>query len=338
MNRSAIRLPGIIFFLGIIQLLLPYTGNSQQLKEDSITVIAGPQYAISEKQQKKWGENYRQEWNTPVKVKIVMLDTLAGGLTPYQAGGGRQTKSLRLRDAAGREYVLRSVDKTFGGALPEIVKGTFIEDIADDMVSIGHPYSSVTIQPMIEAAGIYHTKPQIIFIPKQTRLGEYNEKYGDVLYLFEQRPDEDWKTADNFGNSENLVGTEKLLEKITEDNDKRVDQLAFVRARLFDFIIGDGGRHEDQWRWATIKKDGKTIYRPIPRDRDQAYALLEGKRTKLVTSPFDHLQSFDSVIKDVNTYNFPARNLDRRMSNEVTLEQWVAIAKDLQAKITDEII
>jgi hypothetical protein len=59
--------------------------------------------------------------------QVVNLDTLAGGLIPYQSGGGRQSKSLRLKERDGREYVLRSVDKSFGKALPEIYQGTFIE-------------------------------------------------------------------------------------------------------------------------------------------------------------------------------------------------------------------
>ncbi|HEX7905600.1 MAG TPA: hypothetical protein VF487_17130, partial [Chitinophagaceae bacterium] len=319
------------------------SSNSQHiLQPDSqyAIVVAGRQYATSDRHQKKWGKHYRQEWNTAVKVKVAMLDTLAGGLMPYEAGGSRQTKSLRLRDAHGKEYVLRSIDKTFGGALPDIVKGTFIEYIANDQASISHPYAAVTIPPMIEAAGIYHTNPQIYFIPKQERLGEYNEEYGDKLYLFEQRPDENWEEAANFGNSKKIIGTEKLLEKIFEDNEKKVNQLSFVRARLFDFLVGDLGRHEDQWRWAEIERGKKIIYEPIPRDRDQVYAKLDGSMVSFIFSAagFKHLQTFDSILHDVNAAGFPSRNLDRLMTNEVSKEQWVAIAKDLQQKITDTII
>jgi hypothetical protein len=85
-------------------------------------VIAGPQYNTDPTHQKRWGTHYRKEWATPVKVKVVKLDTLAGGLTPYEKGGGRQSKTLRLRDKEGREYVLRSIDKSFGKALPEFTR------------------------------------------------------------------------------------------------------------------------------------------------------------------------------------------------------------------------
>jgi hypothetical protein len=207
-------------------------------------VVAGIQYNTAASHQKNWGTHYRKEWATPVKVRIVKLDTLAGGLIPYEKGGGRQSKTLRLRDKQGREYVLRSIDKSFGKALPEIYQGTFIESIIDDQVSIAHPYSAVIIAPLAEAAKIYHTWPEIVFIPQQPALDTFNKEFANQLYLFEQRPDENWETASNFGNAKKIIGTEKLLEELAEDNDHRVDQLAYVRARLFDFlsVTGEGMR------------------------------------------------------------------------------------------------
>ena len=144
-------------------------------------VVAGPQYNTDPAHQKRWGTHYRKEWATPVKVKVVKLDTLAGGLIPYEKGGGRQSKTLRLRDKEGREYVLRSIDKSFGKALPEIYQGTFIETIIDDQVSIAHPYSAVTIAPMAEAAKIYHTWPEIIFLPEQPALDTFNKDFANQL-------------------------------------------------------------------------------------------------------------------------------------------------------------
>ena len=320
----------------VVCLLISVNSYSQQ---STITVPASIKYARSESYQKLWGHHYRKEWGTPVTFKIAMLDTLAGGLVPYEAGGGRQSMSLRLKDANGREYVLRSIDKSFGKALPEIYQGTFIETKVNDQVTIAHPYSALTIPLMATAAGIYHTNPVIYYVPEQKALGKFNE-YGNALYLFEQRPDENWETAPNFGNSKNVVGTDKMLENIHGDNDHIVDQLAFARTRLFDMFIGDWGRHEDQWRWATFKNDGQTIYKPIPRDRDQAYTLFDGKLVGFFKSVggVDHLQSFEGDIKDMYTYNFPARNLDRHLLNSVSLSSWVRIANELQTALTDGVI
>ena len=287
-----------------------------------------------------WGEHYRKEWNTPVIAKKVLLDTMRGGLTLYQLGGSRQTKSLRVKDKDEREYTFRSVNKSFGGALPEIALGTFIENLANDQVTISHPYAALAVAPLAEAAKIYHAKPELFFVQKQNALGKYNESAGNVLYTFEQRADENWATAANFGNSIKIVGTDKMLEKILEDNDNQVDQKAFVKARLFDMWIGDWGRHDDQWRWATFKDGKKTLYVPISRDRDNAFTKFDGLLLKILipAAKAMHLQTFKNDLKKVNEFNFPSRHLDHHLMNKVTLEEWMAIAKDLQLNLTDDVI
>ncbi len=114
--------------------------------------------------------------------------------------------------------------------------------------------------------------------------------------------------------------------------------MAYIKARLFDMLIGDWSRHEDQWRWAEMKEGEKIIYKPVPRDRDQAYTKFDGSMLPLFIGGFDHLQTFDHTIKDVEAYNFSSRNLDRLMANEPSREQWIMIAKELQQQLTDNVI
>lgn len=335
---SVIQLKWWVF--AVILLLSLRLPAQQVIDSTHILISASTNYQKSESYQRKWGRHYRKEWETPVRVKIAMLDTLAGGLTPYQLGGGRQSTSLRLKDAQNREYIIRSIDKDFGNALPEIARETFIETFINDQASIGHPFSFLAVAPLAEAAGILHTWPQVYYIPKQTRLGEYNDTIGDKLYLFEQRPDENWETADNFSNSENIVGTERMREKILKDNDNIVDQELYIRSRLFDMFIGDWSRHEDQWRWAEVEKNDKTIYKPVPRDRDMAFTLFDGTYLKRLIriAGTTHLQTFDEKIKDLKNYNFTARYLDHHFTNRLTKRQWVDIAEDLRRRLTDKVI
>ena len=330
-----------------LTILIFFSANGQ----DSITnskistgttkrVIAGEQYGTSSFHQWLWGKHYRKEWTIPVQVLAVSLDTMDGGLTAYEAGGGRQSKTLRLKNPQGKEYVLRSIDKSFGKALPDIYQKTFVEKIVNDQVSVAHPYSALTIPIMAKAAKIYHCNPVIVFIPEQKALGEFSSEFGNNLYLLEQRADGDWKDADNFGNSADIVSTDKMFEKVFEESDHRIDQLSFIRARLFDIFVGDWGRHEDQWRWATFEKEGKKIYKPIPRDRDQVYTKFEGVLLSMLlgAAGTDHLQTFNRNIHDIGYYNYSARNLDRQAANEMTREQWISTAKELQQLLTNDVI
>jgi hypothetical protein len=324
---------------GILLLLGNYS-YSQTSDSTTVVVRAGPQYKRSSFHNFFWGKHYRKEWNTLVRMPKILLDTAFGGLTPYEGGGSRQTKSLKLHDRNGREFVLRSIDKTFGGALPENLRGTFIENIINDQVSVAHPYSAVMVAPMAEAAGIFHTWPKNFYLPEQKLLDSFNASFGNTLYILEQRPDDNWETAPNFGNSKKIISTEKLFEKLHGDNKNIVDQQEFVRARLFDMFIGDWGRHEDQWRWAEFENDTAIVYKPIPRDRDQAFTKFDGLLVKFAqsVSGLGHQQSFGPNIHNIKTYNFAARNLDRVMTTMMTRQEWINTAKDLQQLLTDSVI
>ncbi len=327
-------------FICLVFPLIGYTQRATTIVDSTNpayrTVIAGSQYKAGGLKKTIWGKHYRNEWTIPVKVPVMLIDTARGGLVPVEKGGGRQTKTLRLKNPQGKEFVLRSIDKTLEATLPEIAHGTFIQDIINDQASIAHPYAAITVAPLAEIAGIYHTNPQIVFVPNSAALGEYNNEFGNRLYLFEERPDDDQRDAAFFGNSKEVVSSDKMLEKVLEENDHMVDQEFFIRARLFDMFIGDWGRHEDQWRWATIEVGDEKVYRAIPRDRDQVYTLFDGLLVKpLASFAQKGVQSFGPKIKDVPSYNFPARYLDHRFTNEEPLETWTTIAKDLQARLTD---
>ncbi|MEO5946204.1 MAG: hypothetical protein ABIP79_05270, partial [Chitinophagaceae bacterium] len=321
------------------------TAHSQTIIVEDSTHFPGTTVVIPGKHYERggihtffWGTHYRKEWATPARVSNFYLDTAKGGLHPTKEGGSRQTKGLRLEDKNGKEYVLRSIDKDFGNGLDEQFHGTFLSRVAKDQASIGYPFAAITITGMAEAAGIYHTNPIIVFIPKQNAFGEYNDEYGDQLYLLEERPDENQEDVASFGNAKNVIGTEKLFEKIYADNDNKVDQIAFARVRLFDMLIGDWGRHGDQWRWAEFEIDKQTIYKPIPRDRDQAYTRINGFFPNLAAGPLKQIQGFNDDIKKIGKFNFAGRNLDPIFTNELTKEVWLQQAKELQLVLTDEVI
>ncbi len=291
--------------------------------------------------QKNWGSNRRIEWATPVKVPVLWLDTAYGGLTPYQAGGGgNETKSFRLKTKEGKEYSLRSVNKSREEVIEERFRKTFVEDIINDQLSSSYPYGAFPINIMQEKAGIYHPVPVLVYLPKQPALDTFNNKYGDDLYMLEQRPDGDWSDAPNFGNAKNFSSTEKLIEKLQDDNRFFADQHTFIKARLFDILIGDWDRHEDNWRWAIKKTGNKTLYMPVARDRDQAFYTHNGKLVDkmLPLAGLSYMQHFDHQIGNVKSFTSPERFIDRFFSNEMDLSDWTDAAKDLQRSLTDAVI
>src|SRR5690606_34118547 len=128
---------------------------------------------------------------------------------------------------------------------------------------------------------------------------------------------------------------------LLDDNDNSVDQPSMLQARLLDMLIADWDRHEDQWRWYAEKdkKKNKTFY-PIPRDRDQAFFVNEGflpgvmSRSWLLPS----IQGFRPETKNINSWNFSSRYLDRNFLHALSEEDWEKQAADFSRMVTDSII
>ena len=311
------------------------TGDSTAFKK----VSAGPQYRRSGWHRFLWGKNYRREWYTPVSLPVFLLDKNKGGLKPDKEGGGHQTTSLHLQTQSGENYSLRSVDKRLGKVLPENFRGTFIEHLANDEVSMSHPYGAVTVPGMETSAGIYHTNPEYVFLPPQDALDTFNN-LANKVYLFEQRLKGDWSSSNNLGNFDKFYSTDEVMDKLKEETEYSADQAAFAKARLFDMFIGDWDRHEDQWGWGVVKKGDKKIFVPIPQDRDQAYFKHNGLLLDIAIygAGIRYMQSFKFKVHNVTTMSFEERGLDRFFTNQLNLGDWIAAARDLEKSLTDKVI
>ena len=303
-------------------------------------VIAGPQYRRSAWHNYLWGKNYRKEWSTPVNLPVFLLKDREGSLTPVKEGGGHQTTSLHLENKDGKNYTLRSVDKRLGKVLPEYFKGTFIEAQVNDEVSMSNPYAAATVPSMAQSAGIYHTNPEYVYLPRQEALDSFNAKFDNNVYLFEQRLKGDWSDADNLGNFDKFYSTDEVMQKLQDESDNSADEKTFLKDRLFDMLIGDWDRHEDQWGWGELKKGDRRIYVPVPQDRDQVYFAHDGKllNAAIYMSGIHYFQSFKDHISNVKTLNYEERGLDRVFTNELSRDEWITIAKNLQKALTDNII
>ncbi len=312
----------------------------ETISSGEVTVAPSDRYKASASHEKWLGSNYRKEWSLPLKFPVFDIGTERGGLKILQTGGGMQTLSLRLEDNQGREYTLRSIEKYPEKAVPTQFKKTFAEDLVQDQISASHPYGALVVPFLARAAGIYHTNPKVVYVPDDPRLGIYRTKFANQLMLFEERPSGTAKDLDFFGNADKIISTAKLLEKLAEDNDNRVDEKFVLRNRLFDLWIGDWDRHDDQWRWAEFdEKKGKS-YRPIPRDRDQAFFVSEGIFPSIWSRKWalPKFQGFDDQLSWPSGFMYNGRYFDRSFLTALPKEDWVMIAEDIASRMTDEVI
>jgi len=299
-----------------------------------------------------WGERYRKYYSTKVNAPTVDLDTLFGGLSVVRKGGGNQSKSLRLKDKNGTQYVMRALRKQATQYLQatifrdQYIEGQFedtaVEDLILDVFAGAHPYAPFVVGPLSDAVGVYHTNPVLYFIPKQNALGSYNTEFGDELYMIEEHTSEGHGDKASFGFQDKLLSTDEMRKKIQKDEELVIDEASYIRARLFDMLIGDWDRHPDQWRWIEFKENGKKVYRPMPRDRDQAFSIMAdgavlGTAVKFIPTA-RLLRKYDDDLVDVRGVNLEPYPLDMELIQQSNKNVWDAQVKILQDGITDEVI
>jgi len=288
------------------------------------------------------GSEHRKGWTAEVDFPVFDIGRESGGLTPIKKGGGMQTISLRLRDSKGRQFVLRTIKKDPTKSLPPGLGKTLLKDILVDQYAALHPFAPMVVPKLAEAAGVYHTNPKFFMVPKDDRFGPFRDIVANQIMLFEERPDDDMSHAPTFGRSKKVIGSVSMTKKITNDNDNRVDERFYARARLFDMYISDWDRHADQWRWAEFpSEDGKGIsFRAIPRDRDWAMNRMNGLFPTIAKSRYvlAKNQDFRESYGYIRGLTINGRPQDRRFLTSLSRIDWLELAYDIQSRITDEVI
>lgn len=300
-----------------------------------------------------WGDRYREIYGTKTEVPVVELDTLFGGLEVVRTGGGHQTRSLRLQDSLGRDYNMRALKKSAVQFLQTVayketpiesqLQNTIAEEIIQDFYTSSHPFGFLTIPVLSKAAGLYHTNPKLFYVPKQKALGPFNNEYGDELYMIVERPEDNWMDHESFGNpNHDIESTSGVFERIRRDEKYTLNEKTYIRARVFDMLVGDWDRHQDQWRWAEFEdEEGNHTFEPIPRDRDQVFSNYDGAflaTLRGLTGIAKQFGEYGEDIADVKWFNQAAVGLDRSLIQNKGRDEWIEQAKFLQQNITEEVI
>ncbi|MDQ2772018.1 MAG: hypothetical protein M3Y54_16140 [Bacteroidota bacterium] len=308
----------------------------------SVRVVPGAQYARGGLWQALFGRHYRAWWAAPATVPVLRLATaVPGGLVPVQSGGSNQSHTLRLCATNGRQYVLRSVDKDLSAALPDGWKRNLLRGLLKDQTSATQPYGAYPAARLAEAAGVLHANPRLVFVGNDAGLGKFRAEFGNALYLFEERPDGDQTPVASFGHSPNVLNSAHMLAQLRERPTGYVLARDYLRARLLDMLLGDWSRREDQWRWASFPLPGRRAFRPVPRDRDQAFFLFDdGLITGLVSRFVPKYQTFRADVGPANVDGLTrtARNLDRTLLTGLDAAAFQQVADSLASALTDSVL
>jgi len=281
------------------------------------------------------GDNWRDEWVTPITVPFLDLRSFAGGLRPIETGGGLQTLTLRLDGKNGTPYVFRPVNK--GLALPDLYRRTIVWWLLADARSSLHPTAPLPGVPILAAAGVLHPVPVLFVMPDDPLLGEFRKDFAGVLGTIEERPDTP-ENARGFAGALKIIESEELLKRINRDPQDRVDARALLTARLVDMLLNDNDRHPGQWEWARFTSADDAPWIPIARDRDKALHSEEGFLMNLARFAKTEINPFEAKYPNVKALISETMELDRRLLGSLQRPVWDSVAAALARKISDPVI
>ena len=310
-------------------------------RDSTETATGGEEYEAGALKGLFLGKHYRDSWTTPLTIPYLDLDRAHGGLQAFAKGGGRQTLSLKFTAGDGGEYVFRSVNKNPVKAVPPELRETVLLDLLKDQTTTQHPYGALVTDKLMDAAGILHASPQLYLLPDDPKLGAFQGEFAKLFGMLEERPKGRDKAEKAFADADKVLRSTKLFRSLYEDNDHSVDATAFAKARLFDILIGDWGRHEDNWKWAGYEREDKEIvYVPIPRDRDHSFSRWDGILPWLADREWlrPNTENFDNKYHNIKNLTWPARHLDRRLLSSLEKADFHRIAAALKSEMTDAVI
>lgn len=305
------------------------TKLSKVITADSVITKVKPSFdSVSRFHRYLFGDNYRKDYAMDTKLPVIRISEIYGGLMPTQLGGGNQSRSLRLVDKNGKEYVLRSVEKFPEVLLPQGLRNTFAKDVMRDNMASQHPFTALIVPVLAKAAKVPYSNPMIGLVSPDQNLGDYAPIFENTICLLEER--------NPLGASDN---TTKMLKKLDKDNDNTYDAKMYLRAKALDVLLGDWDRHEDQWRWKadTTKKGLK--YLPVPRDRDQVLYRADGKIQRFAQKSdlLPMMQGIEKDLKDGNWFLWEGRAMNSKILSQYTEAQWDKEIREFCDFFTDEV-
>ncbi len=303
-----------------------------------------------------WGAKYKNAYSQPVNARVASLDTLFGGLRVIRQGNEGDYNSLLLADQNGNRYRMRAMEKNAlqiskklvfedNNTKPSEVEKADVPSIKGQDASFytaSHPYAVMAVPDMAQAINVFYTTPQLFYVPKQKRLGNYNENFGDDLYLISIEPSERSEGEGLFKYPDDVETTDDILIKLRKTGNVFVDEENYIKSRLFDMLIGDWDREPDHWQWAEYYNNyKKNVYVPIPNNRDNAFSSFDGNifdftRSLFIGSKQTHV--YGKNLTDLKWFNKEGVILDRALLENSGRGQWKYLAKVIQDSITDAVI
>ena len=180
--------------------------------------------------------------------------------------------------------------------------------------------------------GIRFYGSRLAVMPDDPALGEFRKTFGGTVGTFDEYIGPGLR-----GHHRDRVLVRPVDEVARGRPGNRVDSRAFLKARLFDLVVGNWDRHQGQWRWARVP--GQPLWEPLPEDADQAFTRYEGKAMGAVRSVVPRFMRYSGEypkrMEGLTTNNY---DVTRWLLADVEWPVYEDVARELAAQMTDAAI
>ena len=313
---------------------------TDEKRNDTLTTaVAGRYYATDGWKRTLLGAGWRDVWVMPISVPPLRLGTFVGGLKVLERGGGYQTMTLHLQEESGwKEHRFRSANKFPGMTLPGALHESAAGRIIQDQVSAFFPGAPVMVTPMLDAIKALHVDPKLYRLADDPRLGVYRDTMGGMLGTMELKPNEAPNDKPGFEGSAKIQSSDDFFKELRSNRAQRFDEPDFLAQRLVDLLINDSDRTPDNSNFARFGDSTEYRWRAIPLDRDWAFMDARGWLNRfIVRSIYPKTVEF-SPTYDLKGLTYSTHYHDRRLLQRLTRDDFAAVARRVQAGITDDVI
>lgn len=305
---------------------------------DSVTTTPGKTYPGGRVHRFLFGDLNRHLWRIPLRLPVLDLDRVGGGLEPLELTGGKQTIGVRFRGADGLEYDFRAIVKDPSRALPQFLRTGAVDEMLDDQMAAQFPLSALVVSEIEDAAGILAPKPVAAVMPNDGRLGEFRSLFAGRVGLLTINPEDGPDGEPGYGGYDEIVGDDDIDRLMREDPAATYDAEYYLRIRMVDFLVGDWDRHSGQWRWAARSGSAGTVWRAIPEDRDWAFVRIDGIVNRLGGLLMPKYVGFSDRLPPVTRLAHSGYRVDHRVMNGLDRDDFLDAARSVQAAVTDSVI
>jgi len=341
-NKPALQL----WFIGLIIVLsLPDKSNAStyQTGDSLVTKSIYPREMgqKSDFYNRLWGEHYRNLYCVPVRVPTLTLNKFKGGVDVFTEANN--FRGLVVEDKQQQLYLIRLL----GGStsfleskfFQEIYnlqdfKDTYLDSFIGDAYTLINPYTFLAADYMAARISL-NTSPSQIYYMSETEAQDTitgGWKLADRLVSVSELPEVNTQA--------NVMLTEEMMEKVKSSSLWQINQVQYIRARLFDILIGDWNKIPENWNWEANKEDERLLFTPIVIDRNHAFTKVDGLffQQMLNVLGLDFIVDYDAELKSLaksTSLGFP---LDMALVGGCDESVWLEEAAYIQGKITDDVL